>query len=143
VYVVSLYRAISAYKRRLREKSNRTEKETRILDFVSQRGATFLLMAAIGRCQENILERGIPDRFALSFGDQVSPEVAEEHWTPVVSSLASFHGTLEEAAQSGKIRSPEIRDKSMDSFQAAVQSLQEHLAATVFRKFSPHVVVGG
>jgi hypothetical protein len=31
----------------------------------------------------------------------------------------------------------------MDSFQAAVQSLQEHLAATVFRKFSPHVVVGG
>jgi hypothetical protein len=143
VYVDALYRAINSYKRRLRSKTDRTAAEKGIYEFLSQRGAAFLLVAAIGPCQENILERSIPDRFALSFGSMVSPVVAEEHWAPIVESLASFHSSLAEAAESGRIRNDEVRNAAIGRFQAAVQALQEPLAAAVFRSFAAHVVVLG
>lgn len=141
VYAASLVRAINDEKRRLRDKPGRSQVEQRILDFLSQRGAPFLLAAAIGRCQEMMMDVAVTDLFRLSFGDQVSPSVAEEHWTPVVRSLAGYHGKLAVAAESGKIRSTEIREAALDEFVAAVYSNLDALKDSVFASFRPHVVV--
>ena len=127
----------------MRDKDQRTQVEQKVLDFLSQRrGAPFLLAAAIGRCQEMIVDVAVPDLFRLSFGDQVSPAVAEENWTPIVRSLAGFHGKLSEAAESGKIRSSEIREKAFEEFVAAVYSNLDALRESVFAAFRPHVIIG-
>jgi hypothetical protein len=143
LFVVSLYRAISSYQRRLREKGELTGSETDILRFFSQRGAIFLFMSAVASCQEIIIGRPIADMFSLSFGSEVGPAVAEEHWRPVVESLAAFHAVLQPAAESGRIRTEEIRVSALNSFRASVQALQGPLADAVFKPFAMHVVVAG
>jgi hypothetical protein len=141
VYATSLVRAINNEKRRLREKPERSQVEQRIVDFLSQRGAPFLLASAIGRCQEMIVDVAVTDLFRLSFGNQVSPAVAEEYWTSIVRSLAGYHGKLAAAAESGKIRSTEVREGALEEFVAAVYSNLDALKQSVFAGFRPHVVV--
>lgn len=141
VYVTSLVRAVHSLKRRLRAKTNRTQADDDALMFISQRGVPFLFAAAIGACQDLILDAGVADSFSLSFGDQVSPAVAEELWRPVVESLIAFHPQLQEAAESGKIRSPDARAAAMTSFKASIHALRQPLDDSVFSKFRPHVVV--
>lgn len=141
VYATALVRAINDEKRRLREKPERGQVEQRVFEFLSQRGAPFLLAAAIGRCQELMLEVAVPDLFRMSFGEQVSPAVAEETWTPVVRSLAGFHNKLGPAAESGKIRLADVRETALDEFVAAVYSNLDALSQSVFASFRPHVVV--
>jgi len=139
VFVVSLHHSIVSLKRALRSKEGRTESEDGILDFLAQRGALFILMAALGRCQEDILGRRIADRFRLSFGDAVSPDVAEEYWSPLVNSLASFHAALQPAAESGRIRVKEVRDDSTSAFAAQVQAVRPVLG-DLFEEFATKVV---
>jgi hypothetical protein len=88
-----------------------------------------------------IVDVAVTDLFRLSFGDQVGPAVAEEHWTPVVRSLAGYHSKLAAAAESGKIRSAEVREGALDEFVAAVYSNLDALKQSVFAGFRPHVVV--
>jgi hypothetical protein len=140
VYATSLVRAIVERKRALREATPLSKVEQEILDFLSQRGATFLLAAAIGRSQEIILGAAVPNLFGLSFGELVSPAVAQEYWAPVVRSLIAFHGTLSEAAKSGRIRSFEIREAALNSFRQQVYAIQAGLEETVFHPFRASVV---
>ena len=141
VYATSLVRAINELKTGLREKQERKLVEQEVFDFLSQRGAPFLLTAAIGRCQEIVLDLAVPNPFALSFGDLVSPAVAEENWAPVVASLVAFHGTLADAAKSGKIRSNHTREQALNDFRQAVYANAANLSETVFKGFRPVVVV--
>jgi len=141
VYATSLVRAIQDLKRRLRDMADRQDVEQDVLDFLSQRGAAFLLTAAIGRCQEMILDAAVPSPFALSFGDQVSPAVAQEYWMPIVESLVAFHGTLDDAAQSGRIRSNETRERALKDFRQLVYSARALLTEPVFKAFRPLVMV--
>jgi hypothetical protein len=138
-----LIRAIHSLKRRLRAKPNRSQADEDALTFVSQRGVPFLLAAAIGDCQDLILDAGVVDSFRLSFGDQVSPAVAEELWRPVVESLIAFHPQLQQAADSGKIRSPDARAAALKAFKESIHALRQPLDDSVFGKFRPHVVVDG
>jgi hypothetical protein len=140
VFVTSLVRAVNEYKARLRGKAERTGQEDAALTFLSQRGATFLLAAAIGHCQEQIVGKAINDRFALSFGGQVSPTVAVELWTGVVESLTAFHAALQPAAESGKIRVEAERVAALNAFRAQVSALLSMLETTVFSGIRPHIV---
>lgn len=139
VYVVSLHHAIVAYKRALREKESRTAQEDGVFEFLSQRGAVFVLMAALGRCQEIILDRSVADSFNLSFGTLVSPAIAEEHWLPLVESLVSFHETLQPAAEPGRIRVKSVREDAIRSFTASVQAVRGPLSPS-FGSFESNVV---
>ena len=141
VYTVSLHHAIVDFKRHLRLKEERTQSETEIFDFLAQRGAVFLVMAAFGRCQEIILNGPVADRFALSFGTQVSPNVGQENWTALVESLLAFHASLQPAAESGRIRVQELRDGAIGNFAAQVQAVRAPLADSL-EAFAAHVVIG-
>jgi hypothetical protein len=141
VYVVSLQRAIATLKRTLRDTRSRTAADEEILSFLTQRGAPFLLMAAIGYCHEIIVESGAADSYKLSFGKLVSPDVAEEHWRPVVESLVAFHPSLADAAQSGRIRSQDVRTDALAGFRTNVYALKAALNTAVFVPFRAHVVV--
>lgn len=140
VYVVSLHHAISDYKRMLRLKTPKPENQEATFQFLAQRGAVFLVMAALGKCQEIILDRAIPDRFKLSFGNLVSPQVAQGHWEPIVSSLLAFHAQLQPAAESGRIRVADVRDAAIGHFVASVDAVRANLTDS-FNGFSAHVVV--
>jgi len=139
VFAVSLYHAIVEHKRALRLKTDRTADEDAIFAFLSQRGAAFLLMAAFGRCQEIILGKPVADRYGLSLGGEVSPQVGMEVWEPLVASLVSFHAALQPAAESGRIRVQEVREQAIQSFAAQVQAVKGPLSE-VFAAFAAHVV---
>jgi hypothetical protein len=141
VFVVSLQRAISSLKRRLRDNDSRGDVENGILTFLSQRGAPFLLMAAIGSCQEIVLNENVSDTYKISFGTLVSPEVAEEHWQPLVESLVAFHSALAGAAESGKIRLKEVRDDALSNFRAQVYAMKAALDGPIFEPFRAQVIV--
>lgn len=141
VYAVSLHHAVVDFKRALRAKSDRTQTETEMFEFLAQRGAVFLVMAAFGRCQEIVLGRAVSDRYGLSFGDQVSPQVAQEIWAPLVESLLAFHVPLHPAAESGRIRVQDVRDSAIAGFAAQVQAVRGPLSE-VMDAFAANVIVG-
>ena len=141
VFTVALHHAVVDFKKRLRVKEEPTETERGMFEFLAQRGAVFLVMAAFGRCQEIILGRPVPDRYSLSFGELVSPMVAQEKWAPLVESLMAFHAQLQPAAESGRIRVPTVRDEAINGFAAQVQAVRVPLT-DILSEFAVHILLG-
>jgi hypothetical protein len=141
VYTTSLAAAVLEKKAALRlEGDDRKQTEEAQFQFLAKRGAPYLLVAAIGECQEVILNRKVNDRFSLSFGTEVSPEVAREMWTPVVDTVLSFHAVLLDAAESGNIRQQAIRTAAIQGFAAQVEAFSKSTEAPAFKTFAANVV---
>ena len=125
VFCVGLVRAVRMYKANLRSSEERTLLQERVFEFLSHRGSDFLLTAAISQCLEEIVGRAITDRWAVSFGAEVSLDVAVEYWAPVVRSLANSEAKLKSAAKSGDLRDRSKVDGAISDFHAAVASNRE------------------
>jgi hypothetical protein len=133
----SLFRCIEDYKETLRNKSNdgtllATEKIE--LEFLRNRGAPFLLQAAIAHSLENVVGRQLPNKFAVSFGWKVSPDEAKEIWKPILRITIPFCSYLMDAVPSS------IQDKTkvkngLDTFRSYVATLHE-IHAEAFKNFS-------
>jgi len=98
VFVYSLFRCIEDYKHELRKKESENkllDNEKKELAFLRNRGATYLLHAAIAYCIENILDQPIANKFGLSFGASISPEVAKKLWKSIVQVAIPFSPALE------------------------------------------------
>lgn len=137
VFVYSLLRCIEDYKIELRKK----ESEGKLLDnekielsFLRNRGATYLLHAAISHCIENIVNRPIANKFGLSFGEKISPDVAKEIWKPIVQVTAPFSSALESGVHDSLQSREDVR-KATDIFRSYIAGLQSIHHAT-FKKFA-------
>jgi hypothetical protein len=137
VFAYSLLRCIEDYKLELRKKESEgklLDNERKDLDFLRNRGATFLLHAAIANCIEIVLNRPIPDKFALSFGGKVSPETANEFWNPIVRVTVPFCSYLEPAVHNSIQNKEEVK-KALDIFRSYVASLKS-VQETTFNTFA-------
>jgi len=126
VFVYSLFRSIEDYKHKLRKKEPENkllENEKKELTFLRNRGATYLLHAAIAYCIENILNNPIANKFGLSFGPSISPEAAKELWNPIVQVAVPFSTTLESGVHDS-LQSKEDVKAAMEIFRGYVAGLQ-------------------
>jgi len=125
VFAYSLLRAVEARKlalvTRSKAKDPLTEVEERELEFFRNRGATFLLVSAVGSALETVLDRRIPNIARLSFGQACTPNKAERNWQPIIAVVTPFCHQLQEAFTHG-LKNPDLVDKSIATFQSLVQA---------------------
>ncbi|WP_062233609.1 AIPR family protein [Aureimonas sp. N4] len=128
VFAYGLLRAIESEKNDLRTKESAgvvqlTSAEKAKLAFYRKRGSAFLLAAAVAECLETIIETVVPNRFAVSFGNKVSPDEAVRIWSPTVQVLSSLHTYLDPAFSDGLKNQERVADTTR-AFSQLVASLR-------------------
>jgi AIPR protein len=126
IFVFSLLRALEATKRRVNEipEGERTEAQTRHVQFFRGRGSTITMLSAISSSIELFLGRQVPDRAALRFKDNCSPADAANCWQPIIDVVLSFSGTLLEATDLGLKKQENVQD-ALRRFQEMVEATAE------------------
>ncbi len=140
VFCFSLLRAVQDLKSSLvAREGHLTGNDADALSFLRKRGATFLLVSAIGSTLDTILERAIASLYRLSFGPTVSPATAVEIWNPIVSALGALAGGLDASNSGTAIQRYEDPSTRIVAFQRAVAAVKGPLQPT-FHEFANHVV---
>ncbi|HEX8273552.1 MAG TPA: AIPR family protein [Longimicrobiaceae bacterium] len=139
VFAYSLLRSVEEKKRLLAVagKEELTEKQEKVLQFFRNRGATFLLTAAIGSALETVVGRPIPDRFALAFKGNLAPQDAVELWTPIVTVATAFTDRLVPAVERG-LKSAELVSSAVSDFSSFMDATGE-ANRTVYDTFAKHL----
>lgn len=139
VFCFALLRAVQDLKASLvAHEGDLTGNQEDALSFLRKRGATFLLVAAIGSTLDTILDRAIASPYRLSFGPTLSPSTAVERWAPIVTSLGAFAGVLDVDDSGTAIRRYENLTARITAFQRAVAAVKVPLQPT-FKEFAMHV----
>lgn len=126
VFAFSLYKTIGHKKLELVAKQKngldltKTEKEQ--LAFFEKKGSILLTCAAFADCLEAVLNKPVPNKFRLSFGEKVSPEMAEQHWTELCPPLFSLLTTLNSAFVVNRIATDQAK-KAIPQFRNVVQAV--------------------
>ena len=140
LFAYSLLKAVESTKIDLLNKSkngNLTGVEKEQLTFFRKRGSTFMLVSAIAKSLEVILNTAIPNLFSVEFEDNFSPEDASTKWRPIVNSAKSFAETLIEGLSDG-FRTDEIVQDSINNFRRLMDSVKEG-NAVIFSTFAENV----
>ena len=127
LFVFSLVKAIDARKAELRKISSdaRTEAQIRQLDFLSQRGATYLLVAAVASGMESILGKQIANRFSLQFTSDIRTiDGAVAWWAPIVGLSLSLWSSLVGATEQG-LKNSKTVETSLATFQGQLEAIKE------------------
>ena len=142
VFCYSLLDAVTKKKiflsqRQRTEPTTLTTVENSSFNFLSKKGATYLLVYATGQCMETILGRPVPNKADLHFAENVSPDRAEEIWSPIVDIVLSLSSHLTGAFSRDRI-SNETVSRAIPGFVGIVDSLAT-LQRTNFRAFAKNV----
>lgn len=114
-----------------------TEKDN--LDFLNKKGASFLLMYVISLSIETILDKPVPNKSDLSFGENVSPQSSKKFWVPIVDLMLSLSSQLDGAFSKGRI-SNETVQKAVPAFVGVIASLKA-IHKSTFSEFAKAVKV--
>jgi len=142
VFCYSLWRAVTEVKASLSSigEDKRTAYDQEALDYLRKRGSLHLLVAGVANGMELYLGRAIPDSFALSFSEQVSPDAAVQNWLPLVETLLPFApDQLGPAFDSGGLRRKDNVASHIARFRAVVASTRR-ANARVFEDFRERVI---
>ncbi len=145
VFCYSLLNAVNDRKLELSQKqksdpSSLTIIENTSLDFLSKKGANYLLVHVISQCMETILAKPIPNRFDLHFSKNVSPNTAAKLWSPIIDMMLSLSNQLENAFSRGRISNESI-SKAVPNFVGVVASIST-LQKETFQNFASHTKLG-
>lgn len=123
VFAYSLLRCIENKKSDLkdagRSEQPMTDEQQRQINFLRQRGATLLFVAAVAKCLETFCGQKIPNLFRLSFG-RVSPREAVDRWVPIVDATIPLCWCLMPAVEHG-LKSKEKVTEVTDQFKSFVE----------------------
>lgn len=127
----SLVKTIDQHKLKLRKipEKKRTQPEANQLEYLSQRGATYLLVAAIAAGMESILGRQVESRFDLQFHQVTAIEDAVAAWGPVVEIALSLSGTLLTGTEQG-LKKAENVEAVISAFQGQLDAIKQPSKAT-------------
>ena len=133
----SLMKAINQAKLELRNVAEdvRTDAQRRQWEVWRQRGATFLVTAALAAGLETIVARQIPDRFRVQFSRTPSPDVASGYWRGALEPVLSLITYLRPALEGSNLKNKDTVKKVVDGFVDLVGSVREP-NAQVFDKFA-------
>ncbi len=142
VFCFSLLDLITATKSELVKASrtdsdSQTEVDRKKLNFLSQKGANYLLIYSVSQCMETILGRKIPNKFDLRFTKNLSPEKASELWLPIFEMVLSLSSQLDDAFSRNRISSEGV-ESTVPKFVGIIESLKSVHQAT-FSAFESNV----
>jgi len=144
VFCYSLLAAINEQKLKLTQKqktgpASLTNVENTTLEFLTKKGANYLIVYAVSQCMETILSRPIPNRFDLHFAKNISPAQAETIWLPIIDMMLSLSNQLSEAFSRNRISNESI-SKAVPNFVGVVASIRD-IQKDRFEKFAGNVVI--
>lgn len=142
VFVYSLLRAIENLKlvlvEQLRNDGALSEVKNSQLSFLRKRGAIFVMVAAIAKSLEIILNRSLPNTVRLSFASHVSPEQARQLWEPIINATITFSPQLNTAVDNSL---------NVNDVRAALENFTQFVGASysinspIYQTFAQHVIV--
>lgn len=140
LFAYALLKAVDDAKAKLRAISDdqRTESQTRYLEVVRQRGATFLLTSAIAAGLETILGRQITSKFSIRFRNNYSVNQAISIWQPIVDLTIPLITRLAPAFSSGNIKSRDTVLSAINDFVDMLEAIKGP-NATILDTFSKHI----
>ncbi|PZF62919.1 hypothetical protein DEJ33_15040 [Curtobacterium sp. MCPF17_047] len=144
LFAYSLYDALTTRLLTLREKTRSadaplTEAEAKELEFLSLKGAPYLLAEVIARALESILGKTIPNRFGLRFKGNVSLSDAAGLWGTVIDAVLPLSDQLLPAFNRGRV-SREGKEAAISAFEGLFQALQ-NLQPDAFKEFAKKVSI--
>lgn len=144
LFTYSLYDALTTRILTLRGKSRDVNAklstaEQKELDFLSLKGAPYLLVEVVARSLETILGKTIPNRFGLQFKGNPSLAEAASHWNTVIDPVLQLAGQLLGAFNRGRV-TRDGKEAAITSFEGLFGALQK-LQPDAFTSFATHVKV--
>lgn len=129
----ALLKAVDEAKADLRTipENQRIEAQSRYLEIIRQRGATFLLAAAIAAGLETILGRQITSKFSIRFRDKLTVRQAIDTWRPIVDLSIPLVRRLSSAFSNGNITSRESVQGAINDFVDMLEAVREPNTATL------------
>jgi hypothetical protein len=126
VLVYSLLRALEAAKKRIADipEGERTEAQTRHMQFFRRRGSIAMMLAAISGSIELFLNRPVASRASLRFADNCAPAEAAKRWQPIVEAALSFSAQLLDATDLG-LKNPDTAQQAIENFQGMIEATRE------------------
>jgi hypothetical protein len=141
VFAYSLLKAVQHRKQILMKKVRAggalKDIEKKQLEFLQKRGATFLLTAAISGCLETVIDKAIPNKFRLTFEKNITPEIAQTIWEPIIDATIPQCGELSPAI-SGALNNSDEAQMAVNKFKGLIESIKSPLSAQ-FTQFSSKV----
>ncbi|GIO63260.1 MULTISPECIES: AIPR family protein [Paenibacillus] len=144
LFVYSLFQAIESKKDMFKNnKSNLSTSERDIFEYLSIRGSTWVLLAAIASSMDNFLNKPIKDLFSLKFDISCSLEDAVTMWEGPLEITLPFVSALLPAVQNG-VKAREVISNSIKEFKEKTASILKIVWVTpglrdTFEKFGKEV----
>jgi hypothetical protein len=140
LFSYSLLRAIEQRKLDLLAKVKNDESlsddEQSTLRFLRQRGAVYLLLAAIAKCLEIFLGKPVSSLSKTRFKENINLQKGQEIWMPIVETSLSMSEQLFPAVENGlKIES---QQKSIGDFRSLI-SATKLANASLYKRFSDKI----
>ncbi|WP_417540659.1 AIPR family protein [Microbacterium maritypicum] len=137
LFAYSLYDALTTRLLKLREKARGGEgalsdAEQREMEFLSLKGAPYLLLEVVARSLETILGKTIANRFSLRFKASPSLSDAADLWAPVIDAILPLSEQLRGSFNRGRV--------ARDGKDAAIEKLDGLFRA--FLNFQPGAFEG-
>lgn len=125
--VYSLMKAVDEAKMHLRSipEGEKTEPQRRQWEVLRQRGATFLFTAALAAGLETIVNKPIPDRFAVRFGGALTPSEGTDAWRTVVETVLSLVARLGPALEGSNLKNREVVTRAINDFVDVLGAVRE------------------
>jgi len=101
-----------------------TDADKKRLDFLSKKGANYLLVYAISQCFETILGKPIPNKFDLRFNGNLSPGQAAVLWQPIFEMVLSLSIHLEGSFSRGRISNEGV-EATVPTFVGLIESVKD------------------
>lgn len=140
VFVYALLREIEQAKSDLRDVGDgklRTRSEETARLFFSGRGATYLLVSALGSCLDTFSRRPIPNTFRASFGVTRLPS-AMATWRPIVGVALALCDVLQPAVDAG-LKEVAVRE-SLANFRRLLE-MTKQINAPTYSEFSRRIIL--
>lgn len=130
LFVYSLYQAIEKKKDSLKNnKNNLSTTEKDIFEYLSIRGSTWVLLAAIASSMDNILNKPIRDFFDLKFSLDTTLDDAINIWEQPLETTLPFVSSLLPAVQNG-VKTRDVISSSIKDFKEKTASILKILWIT-------------
>ena len=135
--VYSLMKAVSQAKLELRNiaEPDRTEAQKRQWEVWRQRGAAFLVTAAIASGLDTIVGGAIRNRFSVQFSGTPSPDSAIGYWRAALEPALSLITLLGDALEGNRLKNKEVVNETIAGFVDVLSSVREP-NARVFERFA-------
>jgi hypothetical protein len=108
VFVYSLLQSLNQRRLALvakekKDVSSLTDVERSTLEFLNNKGATFLTLYVVSKVLETIVGKPIPNKFDLQFKENYAPGQATAMWEPILDIILPLTGTLSGAFSKGRV----------------------------------------